>query len=159
MKNIPKLNKIKLRILFTSISKINYITSFLVFSILTQTKPFLKKGLKNYKENKVDLEGLDFIINKHKYDFLSEFNSFYILDNKECFIRLKKQPKFISVLNFNKYLENTYFDKIYELASIVRNTQQIKFRIFFEYNSMNANYNNFFFNLMIHHNVLPKILQ
>jgi len=159
-RDIIKLTKIKIRILFKNFIKVNYITSFLVFSILTQTKPIFLKGLKNYKENKVDLKGLDFINSKFKYDFLFELSSIYMLDNKDCFARLKKSPKMIYSLIFNKYFEGVYFDKIYELNSTVRNTQQINFKILFAYN-LNSNkiYKNFLFDLMLHSSILPKTLQ
>lgn len=159
-KDILKLTKIKTQILFKNFMKVNYITSFLVFSILTQTKPIFLKGLKNYKENKVDLKGLDFINSKFKYDFLFELIFSYILENKDCFMRLKKSPKTIYSLIFNKYFESIYFDKIYELNSTIRNTQQINFKIFFIYNlNTNKIYKNFFFDLMLHSSILPKTLQ
>ena len=41
-KNIIKLNGIKIKIFFLNTTKINYVTNFLVFSILTKTNFFLK---------------------------------------------------------------------------------------------------------------------
>lgn len=158
-KEILKLTKIKTRILFKNFIKANYITSFLVFSIFTQTKPIFIKGLKNYKENKMDLKGLDFTNSKFKYEFLFEFIFFYLLENKDSFSRLKKFPKMINSLTFNKYFESIYFDKVYELNNTIRNTQQISFKILFLYNpSTKGIYQNFFFDLMLHSSILPKIL-
>jgi len=158
LSQIPKINHIKLKLLFTNSSKVNSVTSLLAFSILTQTRPKLIKGLKNYKENKVELAGLEFIINKNKFIFLEEFLTQYLLDNMDSFIRLKLQPKFINNLMFYKFFDSLYVDKIYEINGIVRNSQQIKFKIFLETCNNKHLYNTFLFNILIHRNVLPKPL-
>ena len=155
---IPKINHIKLKILFTNLSKVNCVTSFLSFSILTKTKPKFIKGLKNYKENKTDIIGLEIIINKNKFLFLEEFLTQYLLDNMDSFIRLKKLPKFIKYIAFYKYFDSLYVDKIYELNNIVRNSQQIKFMLFFETFNEKHIFNTFLFNILINKQVLPKPL-
>lgn len=156
--DIPKIKHIKLKILFTNLTKTNSVTSFLSFSILTKTKPKSIKGLKNYKENKTDVAGLQFIINKNKNIFLEEFINEYLLDNADSFVKLKKQPKFIKNLMFYKFFDSLYVDKIYELNNIVRNSQQIKFKFYFETYMKNLILNTFLFNILVHKNVLPKPL-
>ena len=158
LSEISKVKHIKLKLLFTNSSKVTSLTSVLAFSILTQTRPKLIKGLKNYKENKVELAGLEFIINRNKFSFLDEFLGQYLADNMDSFVRLKVQPKFINNLMFYKFFDSLFVDKIYEINGIVRNSQQIKFKIFIETYNKKHLYNSFLFNILIHKNILPRPL-
>lgn len=160
LSQIPKLKKIKLKLFFINLNRINYITSSLSFIVLTKTKPLVIKGLKNYKENKTDIAGLSFIISKNKFFFLEELITEYLLDNKDSLIRLKKQSIFLKYISFYKYFDSLYVDKIYELSKLVRNTQQLQFLLFLETNkSVTKNeYSTFLFNILINRSVLPKPL-
>jgi hypothetical protein len=160
LSQIPKLKKIKLKIFFINLNRINYVTSSLSFIILTKTKPIIIKGLKNYKENRTDIAGLSFIISKNKFFFLEELVSQYLLDNKDSLIRLKKQSTFLKYVSFYKYFDSLYVDKIYELNKLIRNTQQLKFLLFLETNKLVANnmHSTFLFNILINRSILPKPL-
>ena len=115
-KNIIKLNGIKIKIFFLNTTKINYVTNFLVFSILTKTNSFFLKGLKNYKENKINLSSLIFFLNKKKYIFLSEFLNLFLIENLDRIKRLKK-------IQVEK--ENTKFASNNSIISLYRNNLKI----------------------------------
>jgi len=158
LSDIPKIRDIKLKLLFTSIAKLNCINGVLSFSILTKTRPKLINSLKNYKENRVDISGLNFTINKNKFLFLGELLSDFFPDNRDSFIRLKKEPIFSNNISFYKFLDSIYVDKIYEISCLVRNSQQIKFKIFFNFTSSNPLYNTFLFNIWVSDKFIPKPL-
>jgi len=156
---IKKLKLLKLRITFKNLSKLNYISTYLSFSILTKTKPFFIKGLKNYKENRTELKGLSFSLNKKKYEFLKDFIETLILDNRDSIKRLNNVPSLMDTLILEKYLESIYTDKIYELSNLVRNTNQLNLEINFFNNKMSTLQRTFLFNIYINQNILPKLIK
>lgn len=156
---IKKLKLLKLKITFKNLSKLNYISTYLSFSILTKTKPYFIKGLKNYKENKIELKALNFLLNNKKYNFLQDFIEILILDNRDSIKRLNNLPLLIDTLILEKYLESIYTDKIYELSNLVRNTNQLILEISFFNNKMPILQRTFLFNIFINQNILPKLIK
>lgn len=156
---IKKLKLLKLRITFKNLSKLNYISTYLSFSILTKTKPCFIKGLKNYKENRTELKGLNFSLNNKKYEFLKDFIEVLILDNRDSLRRLNNVPSLMDTLNLEKYLESIYTDKIYELSNLVRNTNQINLEISFFNSKMSILQRTFLLNILISQNILPKLIK
>jgi len=154
-KNIIKLNGIKIKIFFLITTKINYVTNFLVFSILTKTNSFFLKGLKNYKENKINLSSLIFFLNKKKYIFLSEFLNLFLIENLDSIKRLKKSPNVINTLILNKFLNSLLIDKIYELNCVLRNSQQIIIYLSF-FSKKKIDMQSFFlFNILVNSKKIP----
>jgi hypothetical protein len=159
-RNIKKLKIIRVKILFKSLTKLNFITTLLSFAILTQTKPSLIKGLKNYKENRIELKGLTFLINKKKYIFLYNFLINDLLeDNKDAIKRLKSLPTLCNTLVLEKYLENIFVDKIYQLSNSVRNTAQVQVRFTPINKKMGNLFQSFLFNVLINESVFPTIIK
>jgi len=158
LSQIPIIKHVKLKLLFTSINKINTINGVLAFSILTKTRPKLINSLKNYKENRVDISGITFLINKNKFTFLNDFVIDYIPDNMDSFVRLKKEPVFFDNISFFKFFDSIYVDKIYEISCLIRNSQQIKFNVLLKTNVEDLFYNTFLFNIFIGSKLLPKPL-
>lgn len=159
-KNIYKLNNIEIKIIFKSINKITPIISFLNFSIITKTKPFFLTGLKNYKENKINLKGLNFFINKNKYNFLFLFINEFLIENRDAIKKVKKEPKFFTSLILDKFLIHNSVDNIFDLCNISRNSQNINIQ--FSFNTK-ENFNNnqtiYLFNSLISNFFLPKVLK
>ena len=155
VEKIIRLKGLKINIFFLNLNKINYVTNFLVFTILTKTNSFFLKGLKNYKENKINLSSLIFFLNKQKFQFLSEFLNFFLLENLVSIKRLKKSPNLMDVLILNKFLNSILVDKIYELNCISRNSQQVIFYFSFFFKKKINMQSFFLFNILINYKRVP----
>ncbi len=158
-KNTSKLNNIKINIILkNNINKNIPIIYFLIFCILTKTKPFFIKGLKNYKENKVTLKGINICITKNIYYFLDIFINEILIENRDAIKKIKKEPSWFNVLIFDKLIINNSVDAIYDLSNINRNSHKIDTQFSLNLKKNIINQNIFLFNSLINKKYLPKVL-
>jgi len=155
---IPKFKGVQFKSILKSQSKINFILVALTLGVLTRTKPFIMKGLKNFKTNTTSVKGILLKVSSISGIFLLDFLQNFLQDNRDSFKRLLKQPANVSGLFFQKLLEDPLVYKLQDFNPNLCNAKQVYIKMSLVFTNSNDILDIFLFNVFLHAKMSPFVI-